>query len=293
VRGQVLIPVTRASGTVRVTNLTDAVVTLPRGTIVFALLDEPVRFVTLRDGQLDPQTTRTIDVPVEAVLPGRAGNLDAGEINRTEGSVGFAVQVANPAATSGGADRLVVGPNQDDRARLRNEVLEQGTALAADAMAAVIGPDGVLVPDTIVAGAVLEEVFEPADAAESRSLSLRVRSAYAAYFVSKSDLERIASSAAASLPAGFTPIGLPELSIASALAAEDGLFRLQVVVRRTLQASVDTRGIRGLVRGQRSGDALQELKRIVPSRRPPALRMFPSWWPWMPVTVLGLSVEAQ
>jgi hypothetical protein len=290
---RVLVPTSSAKGEVQFVNLTDSPVELPQGTIVFGLPTAPIRFATLRPALLPAAPGKPVEVPIEAVLPGIAGNVEANQIQSLEGAAGYLVQVANLTATTGGAQAMVVGPSESDRAALREQVVTQAKVTAADRFAELAGADGLLLEESIELSSVLEEVFDPAGPGRSQTLSLRMRLVWTAVSVSRRDAEILASSALAPIPSGSAVEGPPDVSMGGASLRPDGTYGLDLDFARHLRPVIAASSVREVLRGNKSARALDLLRLAGPQRAAPGIRMQPSWWPWMPFAAIRISVDVR
>ena len=108
----------KAAGEVVFSNLGDAPVSIPQGTIVSTSSGTPVEFRTTRDALLESGVGTRVSVPVEAVEAGTIGNVRANAINTVNGALRFRVRVTNPGATYGGGSALVPVVTQADREQL-------------------------------------------------------------------------------------------------------------------------------------------------------------------------------
>lgn len=142
------LPAKRATGTVtfeRQTAATQAII-IPRGTQVSTDTSPPILAVTVVPGVI-PLGEDTIEIPVQAIIPGSAGNVVAFAIQRAVQPIGGVSSFSNPLPLTGGADA-----ESDDLLRQRfkrtafrnhagTEAMYLGTALENDAVtrANVIG----------------------------------------------------------------------------------------------------------------------------------------------------------
>lgn len=122
-RGLIRRSAVRAKGTVVICGTAGHVI--PAGTLLSTTSDddddETILFVTLEDGEISNDTT--VEVAIEAVDVGAAGNVAAGRINRLDVTDADVLSLANQVATSGGLD------TEDDesyRARLIEYDAAQG-----------------------------------------------------------------------------------------------------------------------------------------------------------------------
>jgi hypothetical protein len=296
ITSHISVPSSTARGHVLLRNLTEKEVDIPSGTTVFAPGPVRVRFHTLQAVVLGPGPDEASGVPVEAAEAGAAGNQPAGAITSMEGPLGLLAAVTNPDATEGGTDRMVTGPDAQDRAALRASLLEELRALAATRMQAGLTADDLFLPDTLTAAQVVEENYEPPTGKAGTSLSLSLRVEFTARIVSQQDLRRVAEAVlSASAPQGLAPVP-DSLTFGPASIArtdEDGIARWQIQAARRMMRRTDAAEVLEAVRGRSIQAARQELEGASSWDRPPELTLQPAWWPWMPLLPFRTSVVVQ
>ena len=113
VTGEGIVAQSKAKGIAEFRNLTQQAVTIPAGSVVQSM--DGIRFVTTRAGEVEAGVGKTIDLPIEALEGGLAGNLDAETINAIEGRLGLSLSVTNPEATTGGRELASVQASEADR----------------------------------------------------------------------------------------------------------------------------------------------------------------------------------
>jgi hypothetical protein len=147
----------------------------------------PVQFTTTTAIQMDADAEPLL-VSIKAVEPGKASNVAAEAIQAVVGEFGAAVQVINPQATIGGANRRVTTPTQSDVNNLREALLQTLQETAQNNFAAQLTESQTLVADSIIIDEVITEevVPTPGETAEVFNLSLRVR--FRALLVDTTDL---------------------------------------------------------------------------------------------------------
>jgi hypothetical protein len=141
--GRRTVAVSRATGQVKLTNLTVGAIYLPEGSIVATPDDR--RYVTVVDvtvpgtrGAGEDLEPGELTVAVAAEAGGAAGNLGSGNIDRMDGPLMFSLDVEQPGAIAGGADRESVFVTEADRRALRDDLLNDLTGEAAAELAATV-----------------------------------------------------------------------------------------------------------------------------------------------------------
>jgi hypothetical protein len=155
VAGQVSIPQNKARGVAQFTNLTADEVTIPAGTVVSAA--PSIRFVTLNETRLPAGVDEIVEVRIEAVEAGSAGNVEVGAVQFVEGSLGLSMTVSNPEPLTGGTDVKGIGANETDRERLRESVLQEVQRTAEEQIRSQIGTNDLLLTETLEITEILRE----------------------------------------------------------------------------------------------------------------------------------------
>ncbi len=160
--GQSSIPGAAATGTIRLTNLTAFPVTVPAGTVIRTLSDQPVRFATTRSGIVPQDPEQFLSLPVEALTGGSLGNQPADRLQAVEGPLGLQLRVTNPLPTIGGTDFQAAAPTNADRQALREALLASLSATAALEIQTQVSADD-LVLETPAVVEIIEETYDPPD----------------------------------------------------------------------------------------------------------------------------------
>jgi hypothetical protein len=301
VTGRIEVPEKAAEGSVRFTNLTEKIVSLPAGTLVSSLGEagNVQRFQTLRPVSIPAGAGQVASAPVQALNPGTAGNLPAGQLVVIEGPQGLSAAASNPSPTRGGTSRTARAPSEQDYsllARQLGETLEQ--AALAEALR-LLPPGSFAIPDSLRLVEVLEEESLPEPPLEgqppwpSAALDLTLRLEFAVLVVSGDDVRLAAGLALdAALPAGYVsageevtlqPLGEPE-------PGPDGVYRWRLQARRTIHASLDRDLAVQLARSRAPDQAVEVLSRALPLQNPPVIEVSPAWWPRLPMTAARIHL---
>lgn len=113
-----------ASGSVTFTNLSDDAVTIPTGTIISNGGDNPKEYRTLQEVVVPAGQDSTVDVPIEAVLPGRASNVRRGQLDTVPPELENLVEIENASAIDNGLDQAYEMVGLENYSKL---LLEDGT----------------------------------------------------------------------------------------------------------------------------------------------------------------------
>lgn len=293
ITSRIALPSAKANGTVEFRNLTESEVIIPAGAIV--VTEGLIRFVTLEDAILPAGVDQTAEVRIEALSAGSQGNVEAGAILAVEGPLGLSVAVTNLEETSGGADSSVIGATDEDRAALRDDVLQSMRRVAEAQIRELAAADDMLLTDTLEIKDILLEEFSPPAGEPGETLTLTMQAEFTARVISASDLSQLASTTlGASIPPGFSP--LDELTFSprtDPVTDEFGVTRFELEVRQTALRQMDIFKVFTLIRGHDPQTAKTELMTAFPLREEPQIVIAPSWWKWLPLIPFNLSVEVK
>lgn len=294
VTGTLMVPGTPAAGLLRFRNLTTALTGVPAGTVVRSTTTPAVRFATTMDAVVPAGAGKTIDVPVQALDPGSAGNLPAGALVAIEGDLGASLAVTNPSPTTGGSERSAPVQTAADRARLRaalvSTILEQCKTLLPKSLAS----GDTYFPDTLAVGQVLSESFFPAANQTGQTLSLTLNLQCQAQYAARADLEILARQALdAILPQDYEPlsIGLLTLNSGAPVTGADGTTHWKLQAQRLLQAHLDPLQATRLIQGRRSQTSIRRLSNALLLSAVPKIALTPPWWPWLPIIPFRISIS--
>lgn len=292
---QARIPEGRASGYARFTNIAQAELVVRAGTVVFSVSRTAERFVTVNEARIAAKLNASVDVPIQALQSGEAGNMPANSIQGIEGIIGASASVTNPEPTSGGSDRLAVVPSEGDRRAVRDNLVRSLQAQAQVQLAGAMQTQDVLLPNTLKMGAVEEEAYDPAPDESGNPLTLKMRVRYIAQYVEATDLNLLAeTSLDSSLPTGYraAPLSLHFNIAETPVSDRAGTTHLDLQIRRRLVRELDVGEIQALVRGLTPAAAARVLQSKLLLSVLPSVQLSPSWWPWLPLIPFRITVSA-
>jgi hypothetical protein len=254
-----------------------------------------VRFVTLNEVRLPAGMGRFVETPVEAAQAGEQGNVAENAINLVEGSLGLSVLVSNPQPLSGGSSVMEIGATEEDRARLRGTIVETLLRKAEAELRSARKDGDLLFPDTVEPVEIIEEVFSPSPGEPGSVLTLKMKVRFTARYVSAEDLLQLSLLALnASLEDGFEAAGPPAYKATAAPSTgADGTSRFEIEASRPLLRRVDKMAVFALARGLTPRQARSALASSFSLRYSPEIEITPSWYPWLPLIPLNLSVTLQ
>lgn len=296
--GVIEVPSAPATGQVVFTNLIGTAAALPAGLSLRTTSGAAVRFITTQSAALEARPGAVVQVPVQAVEPGPAGNVAASLINAIDGPLGTQLAVTNPLPTEGGATtpRAAVAPADRDRLRAAVTVKLQEAALAA--IEAQLQPGEFLAPATVTVTQVLAESFDRAAGEPADALSLTLRLAAAGWAIREADAQAVAAARwQAQIPAASAPTDMALRFTRSPDLRQDAAGRVLVTITADadLAPRIDPDQARRLVVGRPLGEAAQRLQAALPLAAPPQIQLAPDWyarwfpflpWLWLRVAVV-------
>ncbi len=172
--GQDDAPVGKATGVVTMINRTSRELTVPEGTILRTTFGESVRFRTTEEVVVPAGVGKQVQVQIEAVEPGLIGNVPALTINQVEGPLNISLRVSNPFNTEGGTVERVATVTQEDKDRLKNELLGQLQQQAYLKLGENLRPGEYIPPETVQTY-VLAETYDRFSGEHADELGLQLQ----------------------------------------------------------------------------------------------------------------------
>ncbi|MDD5368425.1 MAG: baseplate J/gp47 family protein, partial [Anaerolineaceae bacterium] len=186
--GKVPVPTQVSSGVVTFTNLTDQEVKVLKGSVVLGPSDTPIRFLVTRTGTVAPGPGKKLELPVQADLPGRQGNVLPGAIQSVEGALGFLVTATNEKAIGGGGDRIEPAPDLVDREQLRMKIMQSLRMKALDQFAKELLSDEQIIENSLREKQIITEAYEPDKALPATILALTLKVEFQVLTINQNDL---------------------------------------------------------------------------------------------------------
>ncbi|KXK12839.1 MAG: Baseplate J-like protein [Chloroflexi bacterium OLB14] len=293
ITSKISLPKTKAKGFVQFQNLSSSEVSIPAGTIVAT--QDLIRFETLNRVLLTGGVNKTVEVAIQAVNAGEAGNVDAEKIISVESALGLSITVINPEATTGGENENAIGANENDREELKAEVLNDLKLKAENEIRSQLAEKDFLLVETIELKEIFLEEFSAPENTAGDSLSLNMQAKFSARYILADDLQTLTSSYLnASLPEGFVVIDEMKFDLLDApLTDADGLTRFQLQVSQNSVKQVDVLQVFNIIRGKNLQNATTELENFFVLRQEPQISITPTWWKWLPLIPFNISVEVK
>jgi hypothetical protein len=142
-------PAAKATGLVTLINKTAREVRVPQGTTVRTTTGDNVRFRTTGELTVPAGIVQRATAPVEAVEPGRGGNVPASTINEVEGSLNLSLRVSNETPTGGGSVADITVVTQADKERARGQLQEELQRQAYSSLGESLRQGEYIPPETV------------------------------------------------------------------------------------------------------------------------------------------------
>jgi hypothetical protein len=252
--------------------------------------------VTTGDGIVHAGIGKTLEAPIEAVEGGLSGNVDADTIVVVEGRLGLSLSVTNPEPLRGGREISSVQASDEDRARVKDELMKKLEQEARRQLAKEMKAGDLLFEDTLSVSQTLSEVYDPPAGAASTKLTLTLQVEFSARYATASDLTELAALALnASLPSGFSAASeaLTVKPVTQPVVGDNGSLRWTIRAERRIVQQISNARVTQMIQGIGATRAQALLKQSLPLEGSPEIHLSPSWWPWVPIVPFRISVEVQ
>jgi len=294
ITSQGAVPNDKAEGIAHFTNLTQADLTIPAGTMIYTTGSPSIKFQTAIITHLPGGSKNFVEVPIVAVKAGSSGNVAAGAIQAIDGSLALSASVSNPNPTAGGTDLTTTEAVDADRQQLHDMVMTALDQQARQEIISSIGVHDLLLLNTLKADAQSQEIYDPPAGQPGDTLKLTMSVQYNAQYVKADDLRQLAQTLLdASMPAGFVskPDTLQFNPTNTFTVDQSGSTHFDLLAQRVLMHDIQSPQVIFLVRGLSPANAKQALFSKLPLAAPPEIQTSPSWWPWLPLIPFRISVQ--
>jgi len=284
----------RATGKVLLTNLLGQDYQVPAGTIVRTSGGSyPSRYATTQDVTIP--AFGQAEVPVEALLEGPRGNVDAYQVNLVEGVAGFAVRVTNPEPITGAESKIVRIVSQADRDRAWELAAQQVMANAYNGLQelATQEPGRFLPRQSLVIQAAPHAAYTHVVGERTDVLGLTLRLLVTGEAIRVRDAQAVAyRRLLEELPAGYTLIDARyEFGEAAEEDIGPGVFTFFVTAHGYAAARIDRDAVLEMVRGIPVTEAYKRLESSLSLAAPPEIIVSPKWFPYVPFLPIRIQVN--
>jgi hypothetical protein len=267
-----------ARGTVTFVNSRENLLVVPRGYRLVST--NGITFVTEEEVRLPPNTLVGLRVNIQATTPGPQGNVAAMAITRPAEAAPAGLGVFNERPTEGGSEEEFPQVTERDFIALRGELLRRAQDAGWQRLLTTMGDEWGMVPDTLRVESG-DETFSAGLRSEAAELAGRLGARATALTYRNSAFNDFAQEIwAASLPAGFRPIGgPPELTVPEYLGQEGGWALYRIGVRGRIARVMDGGLLATRLRGASVAEAQAALATRDGDGTPVQVEIWPSWAP--------------
>lgn len=283
----------KATGEVSLKNLTQDTVNLPTGTVFSTGSEEAIRFIAADEVQIPPGE-EAVRLPVEAILPGEEGNVQAAQIRIIEGTYGSLLEVTNEEPFTGGTAQNLPAPTSHDYEVLRLELLADLEEQALTSSE----PDtsGGLMP--ITESLELEEVTREEQAnppgVASDTLTLTITARYSFLYYDPAQVTELAKKVLdIAKPKQYHIAGTDIFisSIGEVTIAGSGEAEWTVKIAQQIIKDYPSESLKKMIKGKKITEAVRILNEEVPQYRSAEVIPFIKWWPNLPFMVNQIQIE--
>ncbi len=221
-----------------------------------------------------------VKVPIVAVDPGEKGNVPALAISMIDGDLFQGLTVLNEQPTSGGTDTTVRTASADDRAKLKESLLQKAQTQSLSEVTARLGPLESLVPTSVQVKIEGEEYDKAVDEVGNRLTGTVYVSASAMAFANKDLNSVVESQWKKSTPKRYEP--LPgNLALSAPQLQKVGPRTATLTVKATGQVVpvVKVDNLAQSLRGSSVSDARSKLGNIGSGFSVQGIKIWPRWAP--------------
>jgi hypothetical protein len=258
----------------------------------------PVRFRSLYDSTLPGRIGETITIDIEAVDPGKDGNLARNQITLVEGSLADSVSVTNPESTRGGRSTQTLAVSDEDRTRVRSLVIQQ---LFQRAQNDIQNGQGIsiltseFVPmETLQIALVRSEAYSSDVGEQVSTLSLQMQGVIQGLAIDLRLARQIAYKKLSLSENVTAPLDMGSLVFATGPVTHiDSERRVTFLMEVSPESSlvVDTNSVQGLIVGMTVEQAQTALANRFSPVAKSVLEVWPPFWPFTPVIGQRIHVE--
>lgn len=286
VTGTSSVPDKKAKGTVSFTNQTNKEVIIPARTLVTNNTNPPVRYYVLKDIRIPPDETVS-GIEIEAVYGGESGNSPANAITRIDGEVGLQVQLTNSEPVSGGTDKTIPAPSNEDAIALRADLQQKLAIEAQKQLSAGLKSDEILLPVSIKAGELISEEMTPTIGQAGTTATMRQKVEFSALVIHHSSLTAHAEEllAANRLLPGWMISNREMVEVQIVDQTFDHVsntVKMRTQIKGQMIPKVNTDSIRHNIVGLSRRSALSAISLQMLSKQPPEIETWPVWLPLLP-----------
>jgi hypothetical protein len=240
-------------------------------------VDGGPKFTTDQEVNLPPNIP--VRVGITAADPGSGGNVAPGQITRFEGGQTDNLEVTNQRATSGGTDRQARVVTDDDRKKLRDNLLQQAKDKAAFDLRSRAGQDRTL-PEASLNVTPGDVQYDQQPGAEAEQLTGRMTATgKGTVFNNLAYNDLVGKMLALSAGPDTKLSGAPTIPPPGVLKVDGQKVTLRAQASGVAERDLNASEIEQALRGKSLRDAREYVGRLTGLAQPPQVELTPGWAP--------------
>lgn len=264
----------RSRGEVAMTNTGESEIILPRATRLMS--GSGAFFLTDSGVRLPANPVTSVRVGVIAAEPGSYGNLPPGSVLGLENR-DHPIIVTQQRPTAGGEDREVRAVAEEDRARLRDQLLKQASDQALSLLGARVSRSQAIVPNSVHIEREAES-FDKDPGAEGERLTGRLAATVSALVYTPEDTTSIAlQSIRSALDSDQQLVGSVRLGSVEAIRRDGPNAHMTISYTGSLVRRLDASAVAAEVRGKSRTEAQEVLSQLGGLASVPRVEIWPEW----------------
>jgi len=281
-------------GKILFTNLTENKVVIQLGTIITRLDNSGIRFEVIEKGELPGGVGQTIELPIRALTPGKAGNMEANSLGSLIGDIGTSVSAINPNPSNGGTDIITKMASEIDRSELKDQMESDLRVKAIQSAQEQLAEGDILFPETIKLEEILKETYVPIAGQPGDRLCIDLKVSYTIQYAEHSDLVMLGETVLnAGLPEGYLPLPGDYIKfdlLNKPTTNSKGTTTLSLKAYRRIIREINSLKISSHIMGLSIHDAYQFLNEEYGLDIKPVIQISPSWWKRVPIVPLRIAI---
>lgn len=290
--GSEFAPAGKASGFVTLINRTAREVKVPANTVVRTVTGNNIRFRTQSEVTVPAGIGQRAGVAIQAVEPGRQGNVAAFSISEVEGPMGVSLRASNESPTGGGTVADVVVVTQADKERvlgqLQEDLQKQAYARLAESLR-----QGEYIPPETVKTFTLGETYDRFAGEQASAITLTLQLLARGTAIDLVGAQKLAERALRdAIPADhFLLEDSIQVSQPSFSRFDEEAANMTLTASADVLLPIQTGTVRTLLAGVPVAEAAAVLQRHLDLAKPPIIDVESDWFGRLPYIPTRITVR--
>jgi len=291
--GTIVLPISSASGSVDVINLSSQEIFIPAGSTLVSTTEPQWLYTLVNEVNLKPDSSEPLKVKIEASEAGVDGNASPGMTFLIEGYEDL-IQVQNPVAITGGKSQTLPSPGEADYLELQNELTKQLLERCEETVESKVQIGQSIIPGSIMLDGETQIVETPPVGQPSDSASLSITVECTALLIREDDETELAMHILdQNLLTGIVALNddISIIPVGQVKVEGGGRFSWMVNVSRRVTQLWNTEELTGYLLGKSLSTAKEILAAGPPQSKPALITLLPSWWKYLPLLPTRVHIE--